>query len=334
MYADDINLNTTSNVDVTNWSKLLLKFRNALDWSIPKVNSKKSFTINCEAPLLNIKESNSPFRYLGFNFTPQSGLIDDFEEKVSHANNLLTRWFSPIFNKLAIMKTYAMSHLWFKAFVLGSQAEPVEKVIQSFLWKTASGKKRTLVSKVRARQTFTQGGLGIWDMQTRLNAFKANLIEKIKISEEMKIFQIFEDDFNKINSKTKNLHKLKLFKENRILANAWKCWLQFFGHLPDDSKFYIDQYNSINDLQAMKASSQTILTPRQQLYCSPEELDEVFTFVKKLKDKKLPISFGSIFRVACQSFGRTNVLWTTLHFATNTFSNNVMCLQSLCSKES
>lgn len=287
MYADDINLYARTEKDIERWCKLLIKFQNSIGL---KVNSKKSFTINCNAPLLKISESKENFRYLGFNFHPQSGLIDDFEEKINHTSNLLNRWFKSnqnIFNKLAIMKSYAMSHLWFKAFLLGKNGEPIEKIIQNFLWRTASGKNRTIVSKQRARQLFTEGGLAVWNMDTRLNAFKANLIEKIKFSEEMKLFQIFEEDFEKINSKTKNLLKLNLFRENRILNFCWKCWVGFFKNLKKENLYFIDEYNSIKELQARMSGNNVILTPRQQSYCSPEEMSEIFYFVKKIKHKKL-----------------------------------------------
>jgi len=41
-----------------------------------------------------------------------------------------------------------------------------------------------------------------------------------------------------------------------------KCWITLFKRLPDEDKLFIEQYNSIKDLQAMKASSESLLTPR------------------------------------------------------------------------
>jgi hypothetical protein len=291
LYADDIVLFGKNDFQINQWCEILNKFQSAIGILI---NQKKSFTLFDDINFKNIKLdkiTTNSFKYLGFNFSPLTGLIDDFDKTINHCSNLLNRWFKSdhnIFQKLSILKTYALSFLWYKSFILGNDDGKLDKMIASFLWKNKNNSISTKVSKKRAKQHFLQGGISMWDFKDRFKAFKANLIEKIRFSVESKTYKIYESDFTKINSMNLNIFKLNLFKNNLILNNAWKCWIQINKKLPENKLCDIDSYQSIKKLQeTIHHNQKIILTPRQMKLSVDNDMKNIFLFIKFLKDREL-----------------------------------------------
>jgi hypothetical protein len=91
--------------------------------------------LNCSILDLGIEEILEAFAYLGFSFHPTQGLVRDYAQTIHNVETRLKKWNSPFhstFTRIAILKSYALACLWFKAFLIGENPQAIQKIKKTF----------------------------------------------------------------------------------------------------------------------------------------------------------------------------------------------------------
>lgn len=240
LYADDTNLYSRSDAGIAVWEQILLDFQ---DGAGPRVHTGKSGGLNCSLQTLHIPQISTAFEYLGFNFDPQNGLTRDYHKTIEEVAQRLNKWKSVshcTFTRMAILKSYALACLWFKAFLIGENPKAIQTIHEKFLWYSRpGGRKRTMVRRERSRQPIKLGGLSCWDYEARLAAFKANMIEKIRFNPSMKANAIW---MSKLNFNNPDFWKPST--PSCLIEELIEAWKKF--HKPGDD---LTEYKSIKTLQ-------------------------------------------------------------------------------------
>ncbi len=279
MYADDTSLFALSDHGIIVWKDILIEFQEGVGL---KFHPGKSFGLNCEVLSIGIKEMVEIFMHLGFNFHPVKGLVRDYDQTILQVENRLRKWNShsfSIFTRVAILKSYALACLWFKAFLIGENPKAIQKIQESFLWASRGGiRKRTMVSRKRATQPSQCGGISAWNLEARLLAFKANMIEKIRFNQSMKAHAIWKD---KLDTSSPNFWKNS--PATCLMDELIASWKRF--HKPESDTTV---YKSIKTLQSMWAPpSDPIWTEKQLLMTNNVGARNIFMSIKKTKWRRL-----------------------------------------------
>jgi hypothetical protein len=273
MFADDTTLLSKSDNGIQIWLDCLKILRKATGLEI---NVEKTFMIrgpqsNCE--IKNICEENFLFPYLGFTFNI-NGIVNDFEKKKEEVKKDLVIRTNPllnIFEKLSIYKGYIASKLWFKGFLLGEDIEKNSQELQDFLWKTSKGGRKVRVSLKRAWRPCFRGGLGIWNLDDRYRALKANMLEKVKLNKNMKIYKIYKYVIDSRNlDLLMKLKPKKRYETNDLFNNCIDSWLDIMENNKNDLNIHNIEYLEVKDLQNIigkqKKYNKVLLTEKQEHY--------------------------------------------------------------------
>ena len=285
MYADDTVLLSKDSLGVKLWMKGLQVLEEATGLTI---NKTKTFLLNSPIAVDGVKPSEKPFRYLGFNFE-KSGLIDDWNEEIKKAIQRCKSQAAlcdTITTKMSVLKSYILSTLWFKGFLIGKPSAELDKSIKEFLWNTGS-RTQVRVSAQRALRPKKWGGLGLWDFDIRYTALKAKLALRMIQDDEMKAHQIFKDTLER-RKLTELLDSEEGFDTGSRVADSLLNALQKILPVEGESTFETQSIaRSVIDLQEIlmhkKKIDTLMLTKRQKSFRRHGFVPEVlFTQVNRL----------------------------------------------------
>ncbi|KYQ89520.1 Non-LTR retroelement reverse transcriptase-like protein [Tieghemostelium lacteum] len=182
-FADDI-ASINSSVDdlnkVLEWIKLYCKDTSS------SLNADKTIMIatgKSTPTNLPFQLSDVPERYLGLNFTGK-GLNSKIDQIIEEITVLLSNWKKEGYtlrSKMSILKTYALSKLTYQCYIDSMTKEQIEKVNNVSTWFLFSSmrntfepetKYKTLMTMDRAYADWEVGGIKMWDLELRQEAFK------------------------------------------------------------------------------------------------------------------------------------------------------------------
>ena len=162
-----------------------------------KINIEKTFVVwfgsalNSPVrymPHLRFEWNPGKFRILGIWFTADLARCEklNFEEKLQEIKQLFTVWLKRLITplgRIAVLKSLILSklvHLW---LLLpnppDASVEKLQKMVFSFVWN----KKQDRISRKTAIKNIQEGGLGIPDIKTFINALKLTWIQKLQKTE-------------------------------------------------------------------------------------------------------------------------------------------------------
>jgi hypothetical protein len=268
MYADDTVLLSTDSLGVKLWMNGLQVLEKATGLTI---NKTKTFLLNSPIAVDGIEPSEKPFRYLGFNFE-KGGLIDDWNKDVEIAIQKCKSQAAlcdTITTKLSVLKSYILSTLWFKGFLIGKPSAELDRSIKEFLWNTGS-KTLVRVSAQRALRPRKWGGLGLWEFDIRYTALKAKLALRMIQDDEMKAHQIFKDTLER-RKLTELLDSGEGFDTGSSVADSLLNALQKTLPVEGESTFETQSISrSVKELQEIlmhkKKLNTLMLTKRQKSF--------------------------------------------------------------------
>ena len=293
MYADDTVLLASDDEGIHLWLEGLKVLEDATGLTI---NKDKTFLLNTSSTIDEIKPSTEVFRYLGFNFTDK-GLVDDWSAEVLKARQRCKQHaavYHTITMKSSVLKTYILSPLWFKGFLIGKPDQELSRAIRMFLWGSLMG-AHTKVSSQRAIRPKKFGGLGLWDFDVRYTALKASLALRILHDEEMKTRQIFRNLLDKdglVELLRKKRKKNSPFSDSPVmdaLISALHAFLPIEG---ESLAEFLSSTHSVKEIQEIIAHKRKldtrILTPRQKGFLGRGFVPEIlFSQVNRIANLKL-----------------------------------------------
>ena len=288
MYADDTVLLSKNDVGIALWMKGLKVLEAATGLTI---NKEKTFLLNTPSIIDDIKPSTEKFRYLGFNFTDK-GMIDDWGDDIKKARTRCSQ-HAPVCHtitlKTSVLKTYILSPLWFKGFLMGREDKALNLDIRRFLWGSLSG-AHTKVSSKRAIRPKKIGGLGLWDFDVRFTALMASLALRIIDDEGMKANQIFRDLFDE--SSLVNFDKLKPpYSDSPIMNSLLKAVKTLLPVEKETARTTLLTLRPVKEIQQIIAHKRRLdtrmLTPRQKGFLGRGFVPEIlFNQVNRIANLK------------------------------------------------
>jgi hypothetical protein len=299
MYADDVIIPTTSMRGVNSWMQILEDLYPAIGL---KVNTNKSSIIckkrHIKQEYLPLPIQKEDFTFLGIRFSINGiSTIDDSVEIVEKACKSFIRPSQNIFCRVSIMKSYILSKLWHRAFVRSLPTNKIEKITNNALWyRGKDKKKRTLVSSKRAKKPKTAGGLAIWDLKSRNQAFLASSLERMLFNNS-KCSRMWEPwiEHIKLYNYYIKYHKKKENHKNFTPSHTLNLlilhWLRSIPlGISNFSDFYYAtcKYRDIKELERQINLNNdpnyysTVWTPRQKFLSKSCNLASVFVNISKI----------------------------------------------------
>jgi hypothetical protein len=158
-------------------------------------------------------------RYLGFNFN-HNGVVSKVEELVTRLASQADSYqqiTSTTKGKTNIWKSYLLSQLTFHLYISNIK-DPIK--LENIGEKLIFNRTRRLMSKLRSRKDYGNGGLELWDMKSRATAQKAWLYELFLLSRSK----------NENSTPYTQAWKLEVESDSptEIHYQCWLAWKQLF----------------------------------------------------------------------------------------------------------
>ena len=288
MFADDVTICTTQQEGIDRWGIILRDFQLMTGLEINLEKTTILSNINITSPYKNVQN----FRYLGINFD-HNGISNNSEERVNSIIRNLNAWHNPgnsIFQKITILKTYALSKLTYDGFFNNVDTSSIKSAINDFLWKTKSRKKKIYVSKFRTENPPHQGGLGMWNLDIRLQALKASTLEKIRFNDDSKMAILWRDLLKPVNIMNTDLDAPLTFKRFH------SAWLRSFSRQDDATQinFELQNYrpikiiyqNLLENFDSTAEIPKIKWTPRQTKISKYCNLKRLFSNIFKFRNRR------------------------------------------------
>ena len=184
MFADDTTIMCEGSSDKLKADKILTKFQEATGLTINKNKSCYYTTKNTINDIPPIQEE----KILGY-MVNKEGLVTSLEKTIQIIKNITNRWrtlISDIRQRAMIWKCYCISKLWYNSWIINPNSEEINTLNNLQNWfiyqpnKPFENEKKykRLMNKIRGEQSISKGGLGILDLQKKIQSFNINLIEK------------------------------------------------------------------------------------------------------------------------------------------------------------
>ncbi|KAN0008873.1 hypothetical protein ACTFIU_009539 [Dictyostelium citrinum] len=195
-FADDMS---SFNKSTEELNKVIEKINNYCLGTSSLLNHDKTIMIciGNKPSNLPFKESTAPERYLGINFT-KTGLHSKINTIIKSIKESLSKWKSQACTmkaKMAILKTYALSRLTYHQYIDYLEPPHIEElnnIIKWFLFSsikytyTEERKYRSLMTMDRAFAHWKEGGINMWDLSSRQEAFKIWSINRLLLLNKKK----------------------------------------------------------------------------------------------------------------------------------------------------
>ena len=274
-YADDTNLYLSDIESIKELIRILNLYEKATE---SKLNLDKTMVLLS----VNLRGSENEVKDLGLKIADRLKVLgvwvgnDDMSKEnwnplLSKVKKVLNLWSLrdlTVYGKVQVIKSLALSKLWYVATVTVPPTEvldDIKKAVWDFIWS----KKREAVSRKKCYSPVSCGGLGMFDIQAKCCSLKlkwlAQLLSKEKISDATKLGTFFLENFDKsFNSiqvitthlkNVKNDHVPKLYVE---LLDTWRS-LDIKRKIPDNLEVLLEEYIWLNP--EMKYNNSVLYNP-------------------------------------------------------------------------
>jgi hypothetical protein len=181
-YADDTAIICKDKADFDVAMECLSKYERATGM---RKNSKKTEVVTSDPEVKAAAEEQgfstpNESKYLGcpVGINPNySALWRRVTDKIKAASVLWDRRSASVWDRVMIAKAMLLSKVWYYGSVLpvpSSTIEEIEKCAQQFVW----GHKPPKLSKRQMRESKKDGGLLLWDLESKIRALQAGWILK------------------------------------------------------------------------------------------------------------------------------------------------------------
>jgi hypothetical protein len=185
LFADDIVLLSRNKEDLEIQLSHLKTYELATSSRISQLKSR-CLTFKEHTSLPFPSPSDQGERYLGYTITHQ-GLLPRHEQILQENINSMEKWKTKGFSELGkatILKSYSLSRLWYNLTLETPNKHFISRLSNTINWFLWSSNLSYLPNKkYRSRMNLNsltapkkEGGLGLWDLQTRISALKAQLL--------------------------------------------------------------------------------------------------------------------------------------------------------------
>ena len=188
LYADDTTVLCSCDQDIQITKTILKQFQNATSL---RINFNKSAAIyrrikedQCFPPI-----KNHLLKTLGFYFNHNS-IVNNIPDLFKSIKNSLKIWktaTSNIQQKAMIFNTYALSKIWYQCWIITPTKDQLIEIRKIYNWfvyysqkhYSKHNKYKAKMNHQRACKRPADGGLSYNIVEYQVNAFKANLVERI-----------------------------------------------------------------------------------------------------------------------------------------------------------
>lgn len=182
-FADDL---ASVNSSVEDLNRVREKIKSYCKGTSSSLNDDKTVMIATGTNIptnLPYKLSEAPERYLGLNFTGK-GLDSKINQIIKEMKEQLSNWKKEGYtlrSKMAILKTYTLSKLTYHCYIDCLNDAQISQIMNVSKWFIFSSIKntfnedenyRTMMTMDRAYAEWEQGGIKLWDLKLRQEAFK------------------------------------------------------------------------------------------------------------------------------------------------------------------
>lgn len=303
LYADDVVIPTTNMLGLNNWVNILNTFGRATGLLINKKKTCIISNLKKTPPLLPMPLHVGVFTFLGIKFNC-SGICNKNAELTTKIENSCSNYFRSshnIFTRVSIARSYILPKLWHHAFLLTLPMGKYEKLINKFLWssKSLETRGRTFVSKIRMKKPRMFGGLGLWDLTSRNDAFLASSLERIMFNNSkcsdfwedflstQKLFKFFSH-FSSSPSSFKNPTPSKML--NKLLI----CWLKTIPKKISNFSEFLQEISVYRDIKQLEKNinlnkdplwDSILWTPRQLSLTRTCSVSSIFRNIFKIPQR-------------------------------------------------
>ena len=302
LYADDVVIPTTNMLGINNWMKILDDFAKATGLFLNKQKSSIIYNGTRTLPL-PLSRQTGCFNFLGIKFNC-SGICSKNPDLLTKIENSFRSYFRPshnIFARVSVAKCYVLPKLWHHAFLITLPNAKIEKLITKFLWssKSLDIKGRTCVSKTRMRKPRKYGGLAMWEMSSRNDAFLASSLERIMFNHS-KCSRMWQSHLS-----TKKLFKFyAAFSQNpsiplnpttsKLFNKFLNCWLKTIPKNINNFSDFLQEIMLYRDIKKLEKNinlnkdmkwEEPLWTPRQLSLARTCNVTSIFRNLGKIPQR-------------------------------------------------
>ncbi|KAM9960924.1 hypothetical protein ACTFIW_010084 [Dictyostelium discoideum] len=171
------------------------------------------------------KKATTSERYLGFNFD-NKGIESKIPLIATKIKSQLINWskFSSTYQgRIILAKTYALSQLTFHNYLSGINAQcQIENTVTKFIFNT---KSKNTMSASRRYASYANGGLNLWNLETRATAQRAWIYERhlhqVKNNTPSSFNEIWKKEKDSIFNPSTSTFKARPTKSHVECYQAW-----------------------------------------------------------------------------------------------------------------
>ncbi|KAM9980209.1 hypothetical protein ACTFIZ_006456 [Dictyostelium cf. discoideum] len=244
------------------------------------INKSTCITLRPESNTI-YKKATTTERYLGFNFKDK-GVISKIPELSTKIKGQLTNWnkhSSTYQGRIILAKTYALSQLTFHNYISSINSHcQIENTVTKFIFNT---KSKNTMSSSRRYASYSNGGLNLWNLETRATAQRAWIYERHLHQVKNKTPSSFNEIWNKEKSTIFNPSDAN--HQNRPTRTHVECFQAWVKLKPN--RLTSPHYEALPELKIIYKDLMNIQSPNYDSFNpTPGQIE----IMKKINRTTLP----------------------------------------------